>query len=389
MADSWGSSTASVTPTNNWDEYSNKVSDWQTNLQGQNARYDTAKMPTAPDVTQPEWGNKQKAVMSDMMSGQRNQLEDYVRRASLTGVQRGGFNVAGAPNYASGLQREAVNSLAAGYDSRYANSLKYMQDLANFEQGQYQNQQQNLGNLWGLQGQALGLQGQDVANQRGYDVSMKQLADKGAEREWQTGERTGTQSWQAGQNAQQQGTQVKLQQMGIDADTAKYLSQQGWQAEQNTQQQGWQAGQNTQQQGWQGTQNTQAQEAVKENLAKQLQSNQWTTNYQGNLARDQWANTNTQNDKQRQLQLDLQRQGYSNDMAKLMSQQQFQTSERVGTQDWTRVENELNRKIQLAIKQGDWGSAMNLQQQAQNYATQQKSSDRAYAEEQAEEQADE
>jgi hypothetical protein len=374
MADSWGSSTASVTPTNNWDEYSNKVSDWQTNLQGQNARYDTAKMPTAPDVTQPEWGNKQKAVMSDMMSGQRNQLEDYVRRASLTGVQRGGFNVAGAPNYASGLQREAVNSLAAGYDSRYANSLKYMQDLANFEQGQYQNQQQNLGNLWGLQGQALGLQGQDVANQRGYDVSMKQLADKGAEREWQTGERTGTQSWQtgertgtqswqAGQNAQQQGTQVKLQQMGIDADTAKYLSQQGWQ----------------------GTQNTQAQEAVKENLAKQLQSNQWTTSYQGNLARDQWANANVQNEKQRQLQLQLQQQGYSNDMAKLLSQQQFQTSERVGTQDWTRVENELNRKIQLAIKQGDWGSAMNLQQQAQNYATQQKNSDRAYAEEQADE----
>ena len=184
----WGSGASSLgtgDQWSNWGQYGQNINSWQNYLQGQTANYNM-QQPQAPNVTQGQWKDLHQTVMNDMLSGQRNMINDYVRRAGMTGVQRGGFTPA---TYApSQNQYAAVQQLAQGYGDRYNQSLDYVQKLAQFQQQQYQAQQQQLANLWQAQQQGLGLQGQATQGATSYEMGLRQLAEAEAERQlkWQS-----------------------------------------------------------------------------------------------------------------------------------------------------------------------------------------------------------
>jgi len=226
--------------------------------------------PTALDMTSPETRTQLNTIMSDLMGGQKNQLDDYVRRAALTGVQRGGYNVRGVPNYAGSLQREAVNALASGYQNRYQTALDYLKYMNDAQLAMWGKAQDALANQMGITTSGLGLQQKETQN-------LRELADAEAQRGWQSGENTlardlqkylqenqqnwqsgeslaerdwksqenvfdreqqrwmqdDQQAWQGGQNAQQRALEEKLKKMGIDADMARQIAQQEFQGGEN------------------------------------------------------------------------------------------------------------------------------------------------------------
>jgi hypothetical protein len=66
-----------------------------------------------------------KDYMSNVLGGQRNQLDDYVRRTAAAGVKRGGMNVTGGPVFDSALHQSAMKTLAAGYSDRFREAMDY------------------------------------------------------------------------------------------------------------------------------------------------------------------------------------------------------------------------------------------------------------------------
>jgi hypothetical protein len=66
-----------------------------------------------------------KDYMSNVLGGQRNQLDDYVRRTAGAGVKRGGMNVAGGPAMDSALHQNAMKTLASGYSDRFREAMDY------------------------------------------------------------------------------------------------------------------------------------------------------------------------------------------------------------------------------------------------------------------------
>ncbi len=69
--------------------------------------------------------------MSNVLGGQRNQLDDYVRRTAGAGVKRGGMNVAGGPAMDSALHKNAMKTLASGYSDRFREAMDYNKYVKN------------------------------------------------------------------------------------------------------------------------------------------------------------------------------------------------------------------------------------------------------------------
>lgn len=230
-------STSVPTPVN---PYEGDIASQIATLQSQIGSLPSTTQPVIPDITTDYGRGKLDSVMTQALAGQRNQLDDYVRRASLTGVQRGGYNVQGAPNYAAGLQREAINALASGYENRFNDALAYLNNLAQLQQSQYTSAQDILAKKQGLQQSAIGLGQSGLKNAQDYSLGLGNLADKGTER-----------SWQGGQNDLNRALQLAMQQ-GTFGENAL---QRNWQSGENTAQRGWQTGENTSQRSWQGGQN--------------------------------------------------------------------------------------------------------------------------------------
>jgi hypothetical protein len=63
--------------------------------------------------------------MGNVLGGQRNQLDDYVRRTAGAGIKRGGMNVTGGPSLDSALHQNAMKTLASGYSDRFREAVDY------------------------------------------------------------------------------------------------------------------------------------------------------------------------------------------------------------------------------------------------------------------------
>ena len=98
--------------------------------------------PDDPEVQQ---------YMSHVMGGQRNQLDEYVKRAAGAGIQRSGMNVRGGPALGSSLHHSAMQNLAGGYSDRFRQAMDYNKYLKGQMYSQQQNQQAQLRNLYNLQ----------------------------------------------------------------------------------------------------------------------------------------------------------------------------------------------------------------------------------------------
>lgn len=89
--------------------------------------------------------------MSNVLAGQRNVLDQYVRRASSEGARRGGMNVAGGPAVRSAIHHDAMKSLAGDYSDRFQKAMDYNKYVKDTEYGQYADSVRELQNLVELQ----------------------------------------------------------------------------------------------------------------------------------------------------------------------------------------------------------------------------------------------
>ncbi|MGO9567264.1 MAG: hypothetical protein ACLP5H_06975 [Desulfomonilaceae bacterium] len=89
--------------------------------------------------------------MSNVLGGQRNTLDDYVRRAAGASTRRGGYNKAGSPPLDSALYQQAIESLAKGYGDRFRDAMSYNKYVKGTESTQFSDNMRNLQNLLSLQ----------------------------------------------------------------------------------------------------------------------------------------------------------------------------------------------------------------------------------------------
>jgi hypothetical protein len=89
--------------------------------------------------------------MSNVLGGQRNTLDDYVRRAAGASIRRGGINAAGSPPLDSALYKQAIENLAKGYGDRFRDAMDYNKYVKGAESSQFSENMRNLQNLLGLQ----------------------------------------------------------------------------------------------------------------------------------------------------------------------------------------------------------------------------------------------
>lgn len=113
-----------------------------------------------------EWGSSvarpdDRAVydyMSHVLGGQRNQLDDYIRRAAGAGIKRSGLNVRGGPALDSSLHHMAMGNLARGYGDRFREAMNYNKYVKGATYSQQSDRLKNVQNLLGLQHQYLSSQ---------------------------------------------------------------------------------------------------------------------------------------------------------------------------------------------------------------------------------------
>lgn len=117
---------------NNSPGASGRQSDWGTHV----AR------PTDPEV---------RDYMGNVMAGQRNTLDDYVRRAAGASIRRGGQGTAGGPPLDSALYQQAIESLAKGYGDRFRDAMNYNKYVKGTESSEFSDNMRNLQNLLSLQ----------------------------------------------------------------------------------------------------------------------------------------------------------------------------------------------------------------------------------------------
>lgn len=245
---------------------------WGNYLQ-QQAQQFTPNAPSSPDITTDAWGNKHRTVMNDMLSGQRNQLDDYVKRAGMTGIQRGGFQQQTA---APSAQYDAIKNLAGGYGDRYNQALAYMNQLGEFDQRNYQTQAQTYSDLVGA-----ATQYQSGAEQRELEAYLQQkageaaMAQQLAQQQWQTGERMGTQGWQSQEAMREREQQAALQQAQAQAAMTQQQAQQRWQT-----------GERTGTQQYQSVQDSLQRQLAWNSLMEQLKTQKYSADmgYMGSLA---------------------------------------------------------------------------------------------------------
>jgi len=193
---------------------------WGNYLQNQIGGY-SQNAPQAPNVTQPgPWQDTHRAVMGDMLSGQRNQMDEYVKRAGATGVQRGGFTNPNQPQ----LQYEAIKNLAGGYGDRYNSALAYTQGLADYDQRNYQTQAQTYSNLVNAANQY-----QSGTEQRELEAYLQQKAGESA-----MAQLLQQQQWQGGQSELERQQQTAMQQAQAQAAADLARQQQTWQTRERT-----------------------------------------------------------------------------------------------------------------------------------------------------------
>jgi hypothetical protein len=89
--------------------------------------------------------------MSNVLAGQRNTLDDYVRRTAGASVKRGGTSAAGGAPLDSALYKQAIEGLAKGYGDRFRDAMNYNKYVKATESSQYSDNIRNLQNLLGLQ----------------------------------------------------------------------------------------------------------------------------------------------------------------------------------------------------------------------------------------------
>ncbi len=89
--------------------------------------------------------------MSNGLGGQRNTLDDYVRRAAGASIRRGGRNTAGSLPLDSALYQQAIESLAKGYGDRFRDAMTYNRYVKGTESSQFSDNMRNLQNLLSLQ----------------------------------------------------------------------------------------------------------------------------------------------------------------------------------------------------------------------------------------------
>ena len=164
-----------------------------------------------------------------------------------------------------GLQREAINALAAGYENRYRTALDYLKAMNDAELAMWSKAQEALASQMGLTTQGLGLQQKETQN-------LRELADAQKQREWQSGE-----------NA-------------LSRELQKYLqsNQQNWQSQENLAERNWKSGESsldrqlqrwmqTDRQAWQSGENTK-QRALEEQI------NQLKLQAEKEIAQGNWGN---------------------------------------------------------------------------------------------------
>jgi hypothetical protein len=89
--------------------------------------------------------------MSNVLGGQRNTLDDYVRRAAGASIRRGGKNAAGSVPLDSALYQQAIESLAKGYGDRFRDATDYNKYVKGKESSEFSDNMRNLQNLLSLQ----------------------------------------------------------------------------------------------------------------------------------------------------------------------------------------------------------------------------------------------
>ena len=117
--------------------------------------------------------------MANALAGQRNTLDDYVRRTAGAGIKRGGMNVVGGPPLESSLSHQAMSSLARGYSDRFRDAMDYNKYAKDTQYKQYSDKMSNLQDL-------LGLQHQYLSSGSGWQTHLgdQVLTDWRSDRDW-------------------------------------------------------------------------------------------------------------------------------------------------------------------------------------------------------------
>jgi hypothetical protein len=110
--------------------------------------------------------------MGQVMSGQRNQMDEYVRRASNAGVTRGGQNVQGGPSYASAANQQAMSNLASGYEDRFNQAMSYLANQYTAQNQAWKDAAEVATQMYGVQQQGLNTLAGDISSARNYAAAM-------------------------------------------------------------------------------------------------------------------------------------------------------------------------------------------------------------------------
>ena len=143
--------------------------------------------------------------MENALGGERNALDDYVRRSAGVGIKRGGMNVVGGPGLDSSLHQQAMKSLASGYSDRFSRAMDYNKYV---KSTQYAQSAEALKNLQGL----LDLQHRYVSGQADW---QSRLGDRMHE-DWR-----GDVTWQRGNPERELAQEGQLQQMQLEHESAQ------------------------------------------------------------------------------------------------------------------------------------------------------------------------
>jgi hypothetical protein len=88
-----------------------------------------------------------RGYMDHVLGGQRNALDEYVRRAAGAGIRRSGLNVRGGPALDSTLHQAAMRNLAGGYSGRFREAMNFAKQLRGESYRKYRDSMTDLQNL--------------------------------------------------------------------------------------------------------------------------------------------------------------------------------------------------------------------------------------------------
>ncbi|MBI5248420.1 MAG: hypothetical protein HY912_02900 [Desulfomonile tiedjei] len=89
--------------------------------------------------------------MSHVLGGQRELMDEYVKRAATSGTRRGGTNAVGGPAAGSSLHHDAMKTLASDYSNRFSQAMDYGRYAKGTQYGQERDRMKDLQNLFGIQ----------------------------------------------------------------------------------------------------------------------------------------------------------------------------------------------------------------------------------------------